>query len=101
MRILVFFDLPRNTSLEVKDANVFRKKLLKEGFLMLQESVYCKLVLNQTALEYVKQRVKKHLPKCGSVMILTVTEKQFAAMDICCDKFVSQTVDTAKRLIIL
>lgn len=101
MRVLVFFDLPRNTSLEIKAANSFRKKLLKEGFLMLQESVYCKLVLNQTALEYVKQRVKKDMPKNGSIMILIVTEKQFSAMEICCDSFASATVATDKRLIIV
>lgn len=101
MRIMVFFDLPRNTSIELKEANAFRKKLLKDGFLMLQESVYCKLALNQTAADYVKHRVKKYLPKNGSVMILSVTEKQFAAMEICCDNFVTEILDTDKRLVII
>lgn len=101
MRIFVFFDLPRYTSSENKEANNFRKRLLKDGFLMLQESVYCKLTLNQTAADYVKQRVKKYLPKSGSVMILQVTEKQFSSMDICCDKFYPDIIQNDSKLVII
>ena len=42
MRTLVFFDLPTLTASERKAAAMFRKALIKDGFLMLQESVYCK-----------------------------------------------------------
>lgn len=101
MRIMLFFDLPRNTSVEIKEANSFRKRLLKEGFLMLQESVYCKLALNQIACDCIKQRIKRYLPNSGSVMILAVTEKQFSSMEICLDKFVTDVVDSDKRLVII
>ena len=39
MRVLLFFDLPTLTAEERKSATAFRKALLKDGFLMLQESV--------------------------------------------------------------
>ena len=39
MRVLLFFDLPRETHSELKSAAKFRKDLLDDGFLMLQESV--------------------------------------------------------------
>lgn len=45
MRILVFFDLPVTTGEERRAYTKFRKFLIKDGFLMLQESVYCKLAL--------------------------------------------------------
>ena len=46
MRILVFFDLPTETSKDRKIYSKFRKFLIKEGFIMMQESVYSKLALN-------------------------------------------------------
>lgn len=39
MRILVFFDLPVVTDEERRIYRTFRKYLIKNGFLMLQESV--------------------------------------------------------------
>ncbi|NLB62432.1 MAG: CRISPR-associated endonuclease Cas2, partial [Clostridiales bacterium] len=49
MRVLVFFDLPTITLEIQREYRRFRKYLVKNGFLMLQESVYCKLALNQTS----------------------------------------------------
>jgi CRISPR-associated protein Cas2 len=45
MRVLVFFDLPVVTGEQRRAYVKFRKFLVKNGFLMLQESVYCKLAL--------------------------------------------------------
>ena len=101
MRTLVFFDLPTLTAAERKAAAGFRKALVKDGFLMLQESVYCKLSLNATAAEYVKERVKKYLPPSGSVILMLITEKQFSNMDLCLGKWQSAIVDTDSKLVIL
>ena len=101
MRVLLFFDLPRETHSERKSAAKFRKDLLDDGFLMLQESVYCKLALNATAVELLKNRVKKYMPKKGSIMILTVTEKQFGMMDICLGEFSSDVLDSDSKLVIV
>ena len=49
MRLVVFFDLPVDTPAQRKDYRVFRKFLLKDGYLMLQESVYATLVVNDGA----------------------------------------------------
>lgn len=43
-----FFDLPVQTSEDMKNYRLFRKTLLKNGFFMMQESVYCRMVLNQS-----------------------------------------------------
>ena len=40
MRIIVFFDLPTETALDRKNYTKFRKFLIKDGFIMLQYSVY-------------------------------------------------------------
>lgn len=101
MRLILFFDLPRETAKERKVAADFRKRLVKEGFLMLQESVYCKLTLNMTGMKLLKERIGKFMPRKGSVMMLTVTEKQFGDMDICCGERRSEVEDSDKNLIII
>ena len=45
MRVLVMFDLPTETSLQRKNYRKFRKTLIKNGFIMMQESVYVKSAL--------------------------------------------------------
>ena len=46
MRVVVFFDLPTETAEERRDYRRFRAALLKNGFFMMQESVYSKIILN-------------------------------------------------------
>ena len=82
MRVLVFFDLPVITGENKRAYRKFRKYLLKNGFLMLQESVYCKLALNGTAVKAIVDNVHKNKPEEGLIQLLTVTEKQYAKMDI-------------------
>lgn len=101
MRVLLFFDLPRETPAERKSATRFRKDLMEDGFIMLQESVYCKLALNATAVDLLKSRVKRYMPKKGSIMILTVTEKQFEMMDLCLGDFSHNVLDSDSRLVII
>ena len=45
MRVIVMFDLPTLTKDNMRDYRRFRKFLLKNGFIMLQESIYTKLTL--------------------------------------------------------
>ena len=47
MRVMVFFDLPVESTPQRKEYSKFRKFLLKEGFIMMQKSVYSKVTLNR------------------------------------------------------
>ena len=80
MRVLVFFDLPVITAENRRAYVKFRKFLLKNGFLMLQESVYCKLALNGTAVNAIVDNVLKNKPEEGLIQLLTVTEKHYSKM---------------------
>ena len=80
MRIIVFFDLPVKTRLQRKIANQFRKFLLKDGYQMLQLSVYTRIVRGRDSLEKHNKRLTAHLPEEGSVRCLEITEKQFTSM---------------------
>ncbi|WP_037588431.1 CRISPR-associated endonuclease Cas2 [Stenoxybacter acetivorans] len=82
MRLIVFFDLPVTTVEKRKAANQFRQFLLKDGYQMLQLSVYARLVRGRDALQKHNKRLSANLPEEGSVRCLEVTEKQFAAMQL-------------------
>ncbi|MFQ7481285.1 MAG: CRISPR-associated endonuclease Cas2 [Ruminococcus sp.] len=79
----------------------FRKFLLKNGFIMLQESVYCKLALNGTAVNAIIDNVHRNKPQEGLVQLLTVTEKQYSKMDIIIGEMKSEVLDSDERLVIL
>jgi CRISPR-associated protein Cas2 len=101
MRVIVFFDLPTETSVDRRNYRNFRKFLIKDGFMMLQESVYAKLALNSTQVSQIVNDVKKVQPEKGSIQILSVTEKQFSKMEIVSGKCNTNVVDTDERLLIL
>lgn len=101
MRVMVFFDLPTLTAANRKDYAQFRKYLIKSGFLMLQESVYCKLALNSTVMEAVVQGIRRNKPPEGLVQILTLTEKQFSKMEMITGEYKSEVLQSDKRLVIL
>lgn len=66
MRILVFFDLPVTTAEDRRVYQSFRKYLIKNGFLMLQESVYCKLAQNPTVGDAIVENVRKNKASIGT-----------------------------------
>ncbi len=80
MRLLVFFDLPVDTSKQRKDYRQFRKFLINDGYLMMQQSAYSKLVVDGGAAQHAITRLKKNRPPEGLVQVLKVTEKQFATI---------------------
>lgn len=101
MRIIVMFDLPVLTEKNRKDYRVFRKFLVKSGFLMLQESVYCKLAQNNVAADAIVENVRKNKPNAGVVQMLRVTEKQYAKMEFVVGEKNTEILDSDERLVVL
>ncbi len=101
MRILVLFDLPVISSDDRRAYRHFRKAMLKKGFIMLQESVYCRMVLNKTMAEQVLDSIKREKPEKGLVMSLMITEKQFERMELITGEFTTDMVDSDERVVFL
>ena len=101
MRVLVFFDLPTITLENKREYRKFRKLLIQNGFMMMQESVYCRMLLNQSAGKAVTDIIRKNRPPQGIVQVMTVTEKQFAAMEYITGEHQSEVIESDERLIIL
>ena len=101
MRVFVMFDLPTDTSVHRKAYRDFREFLLVNGFIMLQESVYVKLVLNTTSVKLLEKQLREHKPIEGNICLLTVTEKQYSKMEILTGEVQSEVLDTTERVIVL
>lgn len=82
MWVLVLFDLPTDTKKERKAAAKFRKDLISFGFTMFQFSIYIRNCPSSESAHVHMQRVKRNLPEYGKVGIISITDKQFANMEL-------------------
>lgn len=82
MWVMVLFDLPTESKKERRDASLFRKKLLADGFMMFQFSIYMRFCQSIENAEVHTKRVKLSLPEKGKVGIFAITDKQFGKMEI-------------------
>ena len=101
MRVIVFFDLPVETKADRREYAKFRRKLIKSGFFMMQESVYSKIALNSNVASALCEEVRKIKPPKGLVQMLTVTEKQFSKMETVVGKVNSNVLSTDERIVVL
>lgn len=85
----------------MKEYRKFRKTLITNGFVMMQESVYTKVLLNQSVKLSVLEMLKRNKPPQGLVQALTVTEKQFASAVNIVGESVTNVIDSDERVIIL
>ena len=82
MWVLVHYDLPMISRRDVKNYAVFRKKILADGFMMFQFSMYIRHCSSKENMEVHVSRVKSFLPPKGNIGILAITDKQFGNMEI-------------------
>ena len=82
MWVLSLFDLPVLTKQNKRHYIHFRKELLKDGFTMLQYSVYARHCASEENADVHEARVKSAIPPEGEVRILMMTDKQFERMKI-------------------
>lgn len=82
MRLMVMFDLPVGTREQRGAAARFRNDLVKDGYTMMQFSIYVRLCKGMDAVNKHRARLLASIPAMGSVRMMVVTEKQFASMEI-------------------
>lgn len=77
MWMMVMYDLPVVKEKDRKIANKFRVFMEKEGFSMVQYSVYAKFCGTREKAEAQKARIEEGVPEKGKVSIIMFTDKQF------------------------
>ncbi len=81
MWVIAMFDLPTNTPNERRDYTRFRKDLLKDGFTMMQYSVYIRHCASIENAKVHAARMGRCVPSAGEVRFLTITDKQFGRIE--------------------
>ena len=82
MWVLTMFDLPTDTKAARRQYTQFRKVLLKDGFTMMQYSVYIRHCASRENANVHVQRVEFNIPPDGEVRVLLITDKQFERMHV-------------------
>ena len=95
------FDLPTKTNDDLRAYRKFRKALITNGFIMMQESIYVKLAINSASAEAIINRVELFKPYQGVVQVLIVTEKQFERMRYMVGENMSNIINNDERLLFL
>ena len=74
------FDLPTETKNDRRAATQFRNNLLKDGYNMLQYSIYQRICPNLDQTNKYLRKLEAYKPKSGAVRALTITNKQYEDM---------------------
>lgn len=98
MWLFVMFDLPVDTKEARRQYTQFRKLLLKDGFSMLQYSVYIRHCASEENNTVHVRRVEAGVPPDGEVRIISVTDKQFERMRTFWGKMRKPPPPTPKQL---
>jgi len=80
--MLVFFDLPVKEKAEQKAATRFRNFLIKDGYYMVQYSIYARVCLGYDTVAVHRARLHNNLPDNGSIRLLVITEKQYESIEL-------------------
>lgn len=98
MWVFVYYDLPTETKRDRRNASLFRKSLIKDGFTMMQFSIYTRhCASRENAAVHIK-RVKGSLPPLGEIIIFSLTDKQFEMMEFFVGKSEKEKPDTPQQL---
>lgn len=102
MRLIVFFDLPIDTAVQKRSYRLFRKYLLKSGYLMMQESVYSKLAINSRVADGLIARLHANKPPEGLVQVLKITEKQYETIEYVSGRLIERDeLEDTESLVVL
>lgn len=100
MRIILMFDLPSSETKEKKEYLKFHKEIIKNGYFMMQYSIYCKPIHFKTKIESEVKNLKKNIPNEGNIRMLVITEKQYDEMVILLgNKKINEIYNNSERYI--
>ena len=82
MWLFAMFDLPVKTVSARRAYAQFRKSLIREGFSILQYSVYARYCASEEVSDRYRRQIEAVLPSRGQVRLLWVTDRQFGKMEV-------------------
>ncbi len=102
MKLMCMFDLPVETEKEKRAYREFRKQLIKNGFVMMQYSVYIRTCPSREYTQRLENKIKKVVPSNGNIRLITITEKQYNDMKILVgSKSLKEAAIGSERMIVI
>lgn len=102
MRLMCMFDLPVETEKEKRAYREFRKQLIKNGFVMMQYSVYIRTCPSREYTQRLENKIEKVVPSNGNIRLITITEKQYNDMKILVgSKSLKEAAIGSERMIVI
>lgn len=99
---MCMFDLPVETEKEKRAYREFRKQLIKNGFVMMQYSVYIRTCPSREYTQRLENKIKKVVPSNGNIRLITITEKQYNDMKILVgSKSLKEAAIGSERMIVI
>lgn len=83
--LFVCFDLPVVEKEDMRQANSFRKSLLKLGYFMLQNSIYVRSCVTYEKTDKFIKTIKSIAPATGSINVFYLTDRQWS-LSVCIEK---------------
>lgn len=81
MWVFVSFDLPVQTDQHKREYTRFRKRIMKDGFVMQQYSLYIRHAGSREQAQVHMERVRRGLPRSGKVMMYMITDRQWGMVE--------------------
>lgn len=100
MWVMVMFDLPTSTKEDRRNYTRFRKKLVENGFMQLQFSVYARPCMSDDTAQNFRVKIEKWVPRFGQVRIMLFTDKQWGRMEVFFGKKRAPTEEAPQQLTI-
>lgn len=103
MWLMIMFDMPTDTKKARKKYRYLRNKLFKEGYMMMQFSIYIRSFHSYESALHGKKRVKDFVASNiakGSIRMLMFTDKQFGSMDIIVGTVTENEKNAPKQLLL-
>ena len=82
MWLVAMFDLPVDDTSARRRYMRFRKLLLREGFVMVQLSVYARFCRSEECSAAARRRIEDAVPERGEVRVVSVTDHQYSKMTV-------------------
>lgn len=76
MRIILMYDIYETDSTS-KNSIKFRTNLIKNGYYMIQYSIYVKTIPSYSQFSSEKQKLIQFLPKNANIRLILLSEKQY------------------------
>lgn len=77
MRLIVVYDFPMQNGDDQRIYQIFHKNLIKMGFVMMQYSMYSKVIINDSSCTQIVSKIQGILPNQGNIILFKMTEKQY------------------------